>query len=363
MALMIAFIFLAVLYLATSQLYVVLPSGAKWKPALTILMVCIFLFAPWQTALIAIPGIVFSNLLDKSRLYQYILSIFHVAVGFFVSASLYRWLLSLFHASLAPANASDFGVLVSVVVVTLMGHLVVNRFFSALIISVKQKRRLGVQLWSVMRELHVGYLCSYLVTAMVALLCFAYGWTAVLLGVIVQFGIYQLMKFYSGMRHWQNTALTDGLTGVQNRLAWNRFVENYEPGKMLGTLALIDIDGFKRINDTHGHLVGDEVLRDLTKQLKVHLPKAARVFRVGGDEFVIYYPMDEGNEIDLNGLLEHAFGATHKKWERLGVEFKASVGEASIHAESRRLTDVMRIADESMYDTKRHRRATGHASV
>lgn len=98
----------------------------------------------------------------------------------------------------------------------------------------------------------------------------------------------------------------DGLTRLYNRKAFDsRIVEKIERGKIRGatfTLALIDIDYFKRINDTFGHAAGDEVLRNLSAFLKDYLEKGDFIARYGGEEFAVI--LDEGNRVLVQKLLE-----------------------------------------------------------
>jgi diguanylate cyclase len=87
---------------------------------------------------------------------------------------------------------------------------------------------------------------------------------------------------------------TDSLTGLYNRRYWNALLENeYKRcgyGVSNGCLALVDLDHFKQINDTHGHLVGDEVLRHVASALRSHLRSTDIVARFGGDEFCVFLP-------------------------------------------------------------------------
>ena len=84
-------------------------------------------------------------------------------------------------------------------------------------------------------------------------------------------------------------ALTDPLTGLPNRRAWDRaLLERVAeaadlPGRIC--LAVIDLDHFKRVNDTHGHAAGDEVLRAAGKVIRGSLRESDFVARLGGDEF------------------------------------------------------------------------------
>lgn len=98
----------------------------------------------------------------------------------------------------------------------------------------------------------------------------------------------------SNYKRSMSMAITDGLTGLYNRRYFDAhfqtlFNKALETGKQL-TLMMTDIDHFKKINDTHGHLVGDEILRKVPERLTQNLRVTDLVARYGGEEFVIVMP-------------------------------------------------------------------------
>lgn len=88
----------------------------------------------------------------------------------------------------------------------------------------------------------------------------------------------------------ERTAATDELTGISNRRSIMTESDNFALGSGPRALAMLDIDYFKRVNDTHGHQVGDEVLKTVVERLSSALPEGATMGRVGGEEFVILLP-------------------------------------------------------------------------
>ncbi|RMF93561.1 MAG: GGDEF domain-containing protein [Nitrospinota bacterium] len=92
----------------------------------------------------------------------------------------------------------------------------------------------------------------------------------------------------------KKASLTDGLTGVYNRAAFDQYmaklVEQSSISRRSFTLILLDIDDFKRINDTYGHRVGDRVLIALVQQCRAFIRKDDFMARYGGEEFAIILP-------------------------------------------------------------------------
>src|SRR5262245_1228499 len=82
----------------------------------------------------------------------------------------------------------------------------------------------------------------------------------------------------------------DHLTGLHNREAFARRLRHAGSLKVSGTVALLDIDHFKTLNDRHGHQRGDEALRVVARRLSESLPHDAVLARIGGDEFMVFLP-------------------------------------------------------------------------
>ena len=104
--------------------------------------------------------------------------------------------------------------------------------------------------------------------------------------------IHALRRAYDRER---TRATHDALTGTLNRAAFEREMENLLGGQQAGEraigLALIDLDDFKRVNDTHGHGAGDHVLGALTAAATTALDGRGHLFRIGGDEFAVLLPL------------------------------------------------------------------------
>lgn len=150
---------------------------------------------------------------------------------------------------------------------------------------------------------------------------------------------------------------TDVLTGLANRLqfeeqvtgALSQFAEQGE----LGVVLFIDLDGFKPVNDTHGHLAGDAVLREVATRLKQNATDAICVARFGGDEFSVFAKTPSGVQDAMrlaHGLLEAIEEAIVFEGKQLSVS--ATIGVA-IGTAGQSATELLRAADSAMYAGKR----------
>lgn len=153
----------------------------------------------------------------------------------------------------------------------------------------------------------------------------------------------------------QKQALTDSLTGLSNRRAMNEFLENLlsvNKNFNIGIL-LLDVDKFKEINDTFGHLAGDLYLIHLSRIISDELCQGDVVFRYAGDEFVVVV-----HNADRSVLLQIA-ERLRRKVENLcipwqGQEFSTtvSIGLAVGNNQMRNVDDLIRVADEALYCAK-----------
>lgn len=91
-------------------------------------------------------------------------------------------------------------------------------------------------------------------------------------------------------------ANTDVLSGLANRSSIDRtlgaLIDEAKTQNQPLSVVMVDVDNFKQINDTYGHLTGDKIIRGISELLEKHLPSSAFVGRWGGDEFVLFYPKE-----------------------------------------------------------------------
>lgn len=168
------------------------------------------------------------------------------------------------------------------------------------------------------------------------------------------------IRMYAQMRH---IAQTDGLTGINNRTYFNKlFAEQMEKtvrNKESLTVALFDIDKFKRINDTYGHLVGDEVIKSIAHIAANHIEASGLGFicRYGGEEFVLTLPnmgVDEALPI-IQKLHEDIASTTVEAYGQI-VTMNVSIGVSSYPQLCNDVNQLIKRADWSMYYAKEHGR-------
>ncbi|WP_226783050.1 GGDEF domain-containing protein [Oceaniglobus trochenteri] len=147
----------------------------------------------------------------------------------------------------------------------------------------------------------------------------------------------------------------DPLTGVNNRRGLEAAFDAHGAGTVM---ALLDIDHFKKINDTYGHAVGDRVLKDFARLLRVRLNDALPVYRVGGEEFVVFFPEAELETVAAffdkfrRDLQLDTFTRTT---DRVPVSFSAGLALRN-HA-GLGFSEMFKLADDRLYAAKTAGRA------
>jgi diguanylate cyclase (GGDEF)-like protein len=155
---------------------------------------------------------------------------------------------------------------------------------------------------------------------------------------------------------------TDSLTGVANRRALqDALLERLDPAAQqtdeVQALVMLDLDGFKSVNDTLGHGVGDTLLVDIAHALVAASEPGALVARLGGDEFVVLARLAApGSLQDQAELLRRAVRKAARRTTRgTDLTVDVSIGTAVLGQDGRDTTSVLRSADERMYADKRSR--------
>ena len=151
--------------------------------------------------------------------------------------------------------------------------------------------------------------------------------------------------------------MSDPLTGVRNRRAFDlevgELIRSLQRGEIVGALAMLDIDHFKAINDQHGHDKGDEVLRATPPMVLAGLRGSDRIYRFGGEEFVLLLPGLQGELLQLR--LEQVRQRIEERMH-LACSMPAAVTTSIGAVEWRRgmsAADWLVAADAAMYAAKR----------
>ena len=150
-------------------------------------------------------------------------------------------------------------------------------------------------------------------------------------------------------------AAHDPLTALPNRRALHDAIEAALLRGNPFSVAFLDLDRFKAINDTAGHTIGDLVLMEMASRLKLATPAGQRLYRLGGDEFVL---LCEGDPSEHAAAAQQLLAASARPVKVGSAEFflGASGGIASHPADGATLDELMRRADMAMYAAKRHSR-------
>jgi diguanylate cyclase (GGDEF)-like protein/putative nucleotidyltransferase with HDIG domain len=147
----------------------------------------------------------------------------------------------------------------------------------------------------------------------------------------------------------EQEAQIDDLTGLLNRRYWS-MTARQELETRGATVLICDVDHFKRVNDSHGHHVGDCVLVELARVLEAN----GIAGRLGGDEFALLADAELDPEQAMSAVLEQADAA----FRRASFPVSVSIGAARADGPGRDVSALLRAADEALYAAKRGGRAT-----
>lgn len=156
------------------------------------------------------------------------------------------------------------------------------------------------------------------------------------------------------------SALRDPLTGTGNRIAMEQTLQreidmsrrHLQPLSLL----MLDIDHFKRVNDTHGHGAGDDVLREVAASIKQQLRNVDMVFRYGGEEFLVLLSNTSRESAAMVGeRLRHATQASDYWADGTRIELTVSLGCATL-LPGESADSLLRRADNVLYVAKRQGR-------
>ncbi|MBD9367566.1 GGDEF domain-containing protein [Xanthomonas sp. XNM01] len=166
------------------------------------------------------------------------------------------------------------------------------------------------------------------------------------------------------MRHLTEQSRRDPLTGVYNRLQMEEVLERAFADAMARevplSIAFVDLDDFKHINDRHGHLVGDQVLRQFAQSLQGMLRASDLIARYGGEEFLIV--LVDSDERAATRILERILERTSQMpmasvdGAPLHITFSAGIATHDARTPHRDARSLLQAADDALYGAKREGR-------
>lgn len=182
---------------------------------------------------------------------------------------------------------------------------------------------------------------------------------------VISGGVQGITRDVTELRKLQDAmaelALHDPLTGLANRRLLIELLDadlaRTERDGLPLAVAFLDLDGFKNVNDTHGHDAGDLVLCETARRLLTIVREADSVARVGGDEFVIVFQPNYPNSHNLVARLDHGL-AEPIQISATVVTCSASIGIADTRTVGYNSAALLAAADDAMYKAKRTRPVT-----
>lgn len=173
----------------------------------------------------------------------------------------------------------------------------------------------------------------------------------------------QVTAYQAKLEDAEELASRDALTGVRNRMCMEAMIESRIEAGSAFCVAMIDLDGFKKVNDTYGHLTGDELLKQFALELRSTCRATDVIGRWGGDEFLIIfdYPMEQALA-QVERLRKWVCGnyTVGSKAGAMKLRLDASIGLAE-HLPRESMKTLIGHADEAMYEQKAGRRGWGAA--
>lgn len=152
----------------------------------------------------------------------------------------------------------------------------------------------------------------------------------------------------------------DHLTGLPNRclfyerLGWG--IKNAKRHEKKLAALFLDLDGFKQVNDVHGHEAGDRLLVEVSRRLQKSVRESDTVARIGGDEFIIMEADVTNNPGDVDIVANKVLEAMCKPFILEDIEYQIgmSIGIAIYPDDAKKADDLVRLADDAMYLAKKN---------
>jgi diguanylate cyclase (GGDEF)-like protein len=340
-------VLLGALIAATSQFSIRLNDPARLPAAMPIEMTLLLVAPAPVSILIAALTNLCTSLRYRRPLTRTLFNVANLAVPNGLGALLL--VVASDHRALPLTSTGGLTAMVGAVAVRMLGNMVGqaalwwaegrDRFWHHLSSDVTEEWRTG------------GYGLRILPVLM-ALAYAAVGWWVLVLGALLQISIGASMRRYQ--ERVDRQTLTDGLTGLGNRKAWELYRQS-ETGMRPHLLAMVDLDGLKQMNDTLGHDQGDALIMAAARSLCSAFPDA-RVLRMGGDEFLVAFPIPY--QLDMvQTTMEKIANSVGETPDAPLNGVSASFGLACVPEEAPDLMSALSLADKRMYVMKSARKA------
>lgn len=168
----------------------------------------------------------------------------------------------------------------------------------------------------------------------------------------------ELVERTAAEKRAHSLAATDPLTGFLNRRSFAQAASELlsrAHRRQAVAMLIVDIDGFKNVNEVHGHLTGDNLLRMTAEVISKALPGDALTARLGGDEFAAAFLCDAASRAEVDRMTDYVVDRLGKPFDLAGVHthVSASVGVARSGADCSTAEALMRRADIAMYAAKK----------
>jgi diguanylate cyclase (GGDEF)-like protein len=205
---------------------------------------------------------------------------------------------------------------------------------------------------TIQRNAESGVVASLVVTRIISEIPEWVFWALAGLALMALAGLALFLRERHRRRSAEMDAMVDELTGISNRKAFDRRLDlewrrAARYGRSLG-LMVMDLDGFKQVNDLKGHAAGDRVLHDVAQALDKRMRDTDLVARIGGDEFAVICP-----ETGINELMTIRRQLSEQTTRELKDVVGLSIGVAEYVPSDDDATSILARADESMYRVKR----------
>lgn len=176
-------------------------------------------------------------------------------------------------------------------------------------------------------------------------------------------GVSCALQLHGALQQMGRATMTDMLTGAASRTALRATMcrlANKPPMDDGVAVFMADMDGFKGINDRHGHAAGDAALREVTRRIKAVLRPGDMVARMGGDEFVLLcHEVEDGEALAAITRRVEAALAEPFTWREANIPLRISMGSAMLPWDGVNPDGLLAQADAALYRQKQSRQADG----